>query len=97
MTFHNSILGRCCAAYESRFHDLGTYDDETSLCVAAVLDHLAGEILVLHRQEPRLTVHQLTQLLIREAASVAPEPEELPDRHPSLTAAERNPSLSRQS
>jgi hypothetical protein len=97
MTFENSLLGRCCAAYETRFHDLGTNDDEIPLCVAAVLDHLAGEIQVLHRQEPRLTVHELARLLIYEAASVAPEPEEPPDRHPTLTAAERNPSLTRQS
>jgi hypothetical protein len=97
MTHENTLLGRCCAAYESRFHALGTFDDETPLCLAAVLDHLAGEMLVLHREDPRLTVHQLVQLLTREAASVAPEPDEPPDRHPSLTAAERNPSLTRQS
>jgi hypothetical protein len=96
MTFENTILGRCCAAYETRFHDLGTYDDETSLCVAAVLDHLAGEILVLYQQEPGLTVHEVAGLLIYEAASVEPEPVEPPEtwnNHPSLTAAQRNPSL----
>jgi hypothetical protein len=93
MTFENTILGRCCAAYETRFHDLGTYDDEIPLCVAAVLDHLAGEIQALAQHDPRLTVGRLAQLLTYEAASVRPEPEELPDRHPSLTAAERNPSL----
>jgi hypothetical protein len=96
MTFENSILGRCCAAYETRFHDLGTYDDEIPLCVAAVLDHLAGEILVLNQQDPRLTVERLAKVLMREAASVELEPVEpleTWDNHPSLTAAERNPSL----
>lgn len=51
---------------------------------------------MLHRQEPRLNVHELARLLIREAAIVKPEPVEPPEtwaNHPSLTAAECNPSL----
>jgi hypothetical protein len=93
MIYDNTILGRCCAAYESRFDLLGPFDDEIPLCVAAVLDHLAGELQVLNRQEPRLSVHELAQLLIREAATVEPEPIEPPETwntHPSLTAEERN-------
>jgi hypothetical protein len=96
VTHENTILGRCCAAYETRFHDLGPDDEEVTLCVAAVLDQLAGEILVLHEREPRLTVHELARLLMREAASVDLEPLEAPDTwasHPSLSAEERNPSL----
>lgn len=95
MTHDNTILGRCCTAYEERLIALG-YDEELHLCLAAVLEHLAAEILVLHQQNPRLTVHELARLLTREAAAVAPEPEDPPETwasHPSLTAEERNPSL----
>lgn len=93
MTFHNTLLGRCATAYEERHADLGPLDDEVPLCVAAVLEHLAAEIVVLHQQEPRLTAHELARRLIYEAGAVMPEPVEPPERHPSLTARERNPSL----
>jgi hypothetical protein len=93
MTFENTILGRCCTAYEERYELTGPFDDPTPLCVAAVLEHLAAEILVLHQQEPRLTVHELARRLIYEAAAAMPEPVEPPEPDPSLTAAERNPSL----
>jgi hypothetical protein len=96
MTFHNTLLGRCATAYEERHANLGLLDDEVALCVAAVLEHLAAEITVLHQAEPRLSLHEFARLLVREAASVEPEPIEPPDdwnNHLSLTAEERNPTL----
>ena len=96
MTHENTLLGRCCTAYEERYELTGPFDDPTPLCVAAVLEHLAAEILVLHQREPRMTVHELARLLIRDASSAEPEPvepPEPPEPHPSLTAQERNPSL----
>jgi hypothetical protein len=94
MTFENTLLGRCCTAYEERHAYLGPFDDELPLCLASVLEHLAAEIKVLHQAEPRLTVHELARRLIYEAGAAMPEPVEPPERHPSLTARERNPSLS---
>jgi len=91
--FVDTLLGRCCSAYERRFDQLGPYDDEIPLCLAAVLDHLAGELQELNQLRPDLTINQLSQLLIQEAATVEPEPRETPDTwdsHPSLTAQERN-------
>lgn len=100
MTAENTLLDRCVVAYSEAFESAITSDavvpNSRRAGVAAVLDHLAGEIVVLHQQEPRLTVHELARLLICETGSVEPEIEEPPetwDSHPSLTAAERNPSL----
>lgn len=92
MTFHNTLLGRCCTAYEERHADLGPLDDEVTLCVAAVLEHLFAEIMVLHQTHPRLTLHGFAGLLAQQAASVEPEPE-TEEPHPSLTAEQRNPTL----
>ena len=97
MTFDNTMLGRCCTAYEERFETTGPFDDTIPLCLAAVFEHLAAEIKVLHQAEPRLTVHELARRLIYEAGAVMPEPVEPPETwasHPSLTASKRNPSLS---
>lgn len=75
--------------------------------VAAVLEHLAAELVVLNQREPRVSVHEVARRFTLEAAGelsgwaeddeLDPDPDEEPldwDDHPSLTAAQRNPSLS---
>jgi hypothetical protein len=96
MAYDNTLLGRCVAAHDEALELCGPFDDWQEPCVAAVLQHLAAEITVLHQAEPRLSLHEFARLLVREAASVEPEPIEPPDdwnNHPSLTAEERNPTL----
>lgn len=57
----NTLLGRCTAAYCE-----GSITSRAG--VAAILDHIAAEILVMHQRNPRLTVFEIARLLRLEAA-----------------------------
>jgi len=60
----NTLLGRCVAAFDDRHELLGPLDDDwQDLCVAAVLRHLAAELVVMNQRNPRLTVHELARIL----------------------------------
>ena len=85
----NTLLSRCTAAVSDAYELTGPFDDWTESCAGAVLEHLAAELLVMHQRDPRLTVFELARILAAEGQSCQPEPL----GHPSLTAAERNPSL----
>jgi hypothetical protein len=67
MTADNTILGRCTVAYAEAFEAAITSQaiapQSRRAGVAAVLDHLAAELLVLHQRDDRLTVHELSRLL----------------------------------
>jgi hypothetical protein len=89
----NTLLGRCSAALSEAYELAGPFDDWTEMCAGAVLEHLAAELVALHHQEPRIGVHELAHILATEGRSCQPEPVEAYNDHPSLTAAERNPSL----
>jgi hypothetical protein len=103
----NTLLGRCLVAYEEAFEEAITSQTVNPMSrragIAAVLEHLAAEIIVLHQRDDRLTVHQLVHILTLEAAGELAgwaddangdeEPEDDWDSHPSLTAQQRNPTL----
>lgn len=89
----DTLLGRCTAALSDAYELTGPFDDWTEMCAGAVLEHLAAEIVSLHQREPRLSVHELARILTKEGQSCQPALIETRDSHPSLTAAERNPSL----
>jgi hypothetical protein len=61
------LLGRCTVAYEEAFNDaLQAWPDASARRrgVAAVIEHLAAELLVMHqRNEGRLSAHDAAQLL----------------------------------
>ena len=67
--------------------------------VAAVLEHLAAEILVMNQRNPRLTVHELARSLTIAASGEIADCDQKNDHeddwqdHPSLSAKDRNPSL----
>jgi hypothetical protein len=66
----NTLLGRCTAAYEEAFNDaLQAWPDASARRrgVAAVIEHLAAELLVIHqRNEGRLSAHDAAQLLLED-------------------------------
>ncbi len=72
MTNDNTLLGRCLVAYAEAFEEAITSQAVSPMSrrrgVAAVLEHLAAEIIVMHQREPRLTVHELARRLTLEAA-----------------------------
>lgn len=63
----NTMLGRCTVAYEDAFNDaLHSWPDASARRrgVAAVIEHLAAELLVMHqRNEGRLSAHDAAQML----------------------------------
>lgn len=60
----NTLLGRCVAAFDERYELTGPFDDDWSeMCVAAVLRHLAAELVVMNQRNPRLTVHELARII----------------------------------
>jgi hypothetical protein len=104
MTNDNTLLGRCLVAYEEAFEEAITSQAVNPMSrrrgLAAVLEHLAVELVVMNQRDPRLTVHELARRLTLEAAGELAgwaEPDEEPEddwfSHPSLTAEERNPTL----
>jgi hypothetical protein len=90
MTYDNTILGRCCAASAGRLELLGPFDDPTIECTAAILGRLSDELEVLYRQDPLMSLHDLSGLLRHEAMSVEPAPLVTWANHPALTVEERN-------
>ena len=63
----NTLLGRCTVAYEEAFNDaLQAWPDASARRrgVAAVIEHLAAELLVMHqRNEGRLSAHDAARML----------------------------------
>ena len=63
----DTLLGRCTVAYEEAFNDaLQAWPDASARRrgVAAVIEHLAAELLVMHqRNEGRLSAHDAARLL----------------------------------
>lgn len=72
MTADNTLLGRCTVAYSEAFEAAITSQAiATDWCcagVAAVLEHLAAELLVLNSRNERLSVHEVARMLRLEAA-----------------------------
>jgi len=70
MSTDSTLLGRCTVAYTEAVNSLD-YPYHTTRSrrrgVAAVLEHLAAELLVLNQRNERLTVHELSRLLRQEA------------------------------
>ena len=66
----NTLLGRCTVAYEEAFNDaLQAWPDASARRrgVAAVIEHLAAELLVMHqRNEGRLSAHDAAQQLLED-------------------------------
>lgn len=70
MTCDNTLLGRCTVALEEAINasDYPAHTTRTRRAgVAAVLEHLAAELLVLNQRNDRLTVHELSRLLLAAA------------------------------
>lgn len=67
----NTLLGRCTVALEEAINASG-YPAHTTRTrragVAAVLEHLAAELVVLNQREPRVSVHEVARMLTLEAA-----------------------------
>jgi hypothetical protein len=89
----NTLLGRCTAAFSEAYELAGPFDDWTEMCVGAVLEHLAAELVIMDQRNLRLSMHELARILATEGRSCQPDPVEAYNDHPSLTAAERNPSM----
>ena len=89
----NTLLGRCTAALSDAYELAGPFDDWAEMCAGAVLEHLAAELVIMDQRDLRLSVHELARILATEGRSGRPEPIETWDKHPSLMAAERNPSM----
>jgi len=101
----NTLLGRCTVALKEALAPSVPLTIEQSAAarrgVAAVLEHLAAEMLVLNQRNDRLTVHELARTLTLEAAGELAgwdeEPDDEPEDdwrdHPSLTPEQRNPNL----
>ena len=72
----NTLLGRCTVAYEEAVNALN-YPLHTNrsrqVGVAAVIEHLAAELLVMHqRNDGRLSAHDAAQILREEALTQSP-------------------------
>lgn len=77
MSPDNTLLGRCTVAYaeawNERIKTMGPAgkiewpDDAQHRGTAAVLEHLAAELLVLNQRNDRLTVHEISRLLFAAA------------------------------
>ena len=61
---NDTLLDRCAAAYEDAI--LSQYNHRQA--IAAVLEHVAAEMVVMNQRDARLTVHQVVQRLRLEAA-----------------------------
>jgi hypothetical protein len=65
----NTLLGRCTVAYEEAFNDaLQAWPDASARRrgVAAVIEHLAAELLMHQRNDGRMSVHDAAQLLMED-------------------------------
>lgn len=72
MNTDNTLLGRCTVAYSEAFEAAITSQavapQSRRAGVAAVLEHLAAELLVMNQRNERLSVHEVTRILTLEAA-----------------------------
>jgi len=78
MTDNNTLLGRCTVAYAEAWNEriktmgpagkLEWPDDAQRQGVAAVLEHLAAELLVMNQRNERLSVHEVARIFRLEAA-----------------------------
>lgn len=72
-TIDNTLLSRCLVAYEEAFETAITSEALNPMSrragVAAVLSHLAAEMVWLNQQNPALTVHELARILTQEVAA----------------------------
>jgi hypothetical protein len=72
VTYDNTLLGRCVVAHEEAVQAID-YPPHTMRArrtgVAAVLEHLAAELLVMNQRNERLSVHEVARILTLEAAS----------------------------
>lgn len=68
----NTLLGRCTVAYAEAFEEAITSQavapQSRRAGVAAVLEHLAAELLVMNQRNERLSVHEVARILTLEAA-----------------------------
>lgn len=68
----NTLLGRCTVAYSEAFEAAITSQavapQSRRAGVAAVLEHLAAELLVMNQRNERLSVHEVARILTLEAA-----------------------------
>ena len=68
----NTLLGRCTVAYSEAFEAAITSQaiapQSRRAGVAAVLEHLAAELLVLNSRNHRFSVHEVARMLRLEAA-----------------------------
>lgn len=68
----NTLLGRCTVAYAEAFEAAITSQaiapQSRRAGVAAVLEHLAAELLVMNQRNDRLSVHEVARILTLEAA-----------------------------
>lgn len=67
----NTLLGRCTVAYSEAVEAID-YPQHTTRVrragVAAVLEHLAAELLVLNQRNERISIHEVARMLRLEAA-----------------------------
>lgn len=61
---NDTLLNRCAAAHEDAI--LSQYSHQRA--IAAVLEHVAAELVVMNQRDPRLTAHQVVQRFRLEAA-----------------------------
>lgn len=72
MNTDNTLLGRCTVAYAEALE--ASISSETSpqqslrASMAAVLEHLAAELIVMNQRNERLSVHEVARILTLEAA-----------------------------
>jgi ribosomal protein S18 acetylase RimI-like enzyme len=70
---NNTLLNRCTVAYEEAFEAAMTSQAINPQArrhgVAAVLEHLAAELVVMNQREKRLSVHEVAQILSAAATS----------------------------
>jgi hypothetical protein len=64
----DTILGRCTVAYCEAFEKAIQRGQARRAGVAAVLEHLAAELLVLQQRDDRISIHEFARMLRLEAA-----------------------------
>jgi hypothetical protein len=65
------LLHRCIDVYDDRLERTGALEDPGPPCLAAVLEHLAAEIIAEANRCPALTAHQVAGRLLDAAKEVA--------------------------
>ena len=72
----NTLLGRCTLAFQEAIAaaDYPLHTTRTQRAgIAAVLEHLAAELVWLNQTDQNLTVHELGRLLIEAAGDSKPD------------------------